>query len=220
MTKPTDPLRQILLAGLAELRISGELEAPLADLCHLLARWAARMNLTGHRTPEAIARRLVLDALALAAVLPARPPESLADIGSGAGFPGIPIALLWPQCRVTLIEPRERRHHFQRAAIRMLGLPNIEAIRGRAEELDPVPHQIAVAQAVADASLALRWMAPWVEPGGWLALARSQAFPPVDPPPGFEEARSTPYRAPLEGADRVLWTARAVGGRRGGPCDT
>ncbi len=198
----------MLRAGLEELSLDPGLAAPLATLCALLSQWGARMNLTGHRTPEAIAQRLVLDALALGSALPLDAPDSVADLGSGAGFPGIPLAIRWPASRVTLVESRERRHHFQRAAIRTLGLHRVTPRRGRLEDLAPDPHAIVVAQALAQADQAVAWMFPWVAPGGWIVLARSADAPSFVVPPGLEEPRSASYRVPLGGPDRTLWLAR------------
>jgi 16S rRNA (guanine527-N7)-methyltransferase len=203
-----DPLRDLLTQGLDELGMRRDLIEPLAELCRLLADWARRMNLTAHRTPADVARRLVLEALAIARVCPFTEPESLVDLGSGAGFPGIPMALLWPQCRVTLVESRERRHHFQRASIRALGLANATALRGRAEDCDPVVHQVGVAQAMAAPSQALAWLAPWVAEGGWLLLPRPAAGQPIAPPPGIEPVCERAYQAPLGGPARVLWLGR------------
>jgi len=215
------PLHELLEEGLHELELDPELAAPLARLSQLLARWAARMNLTGHRTPEAIARRLVLDALALARVLPDAPPPSLADLGSGAGFPGLPLAVLWPACRVTLVEARERRHHFQRAAVRELGFKRVTPLRGRLEALAPEPHAVVVSQALARPEAAVAWMARWAAPGGWLALARAADAPPFGPPPGVEAVRTARYRVPCGGPERSVWLARrAVGGRPEGDCGT
>ena len=167
------PLETILATGLAELGLPGDRVAALAELSRLVARWAERINLTAHRGPEAVARRLVLDAAALGAALPVVPPRTLADLGSGAGFPGLPLAILWPGCQVTLIDSRERKHHFQRTAIRALDLSNARAVRGRAESLDATPHQIVVAQAMAQPAEVLQWMRRWVAPDGWLVLAQS-----------------------------------------------
>ncbi len=207
-SSPSPGPSSVLAAGLEELSIDPGLGPPLATLCELLAQWGARMNLTGHRTPEAIARRLVLDALALGAALPLDVPDSLADLGSGAGFPGLPLAILWPACRVTLVEARERRHHFQRAAIRTLDLPLVTPRRGRLEDLAPEPHAVVIAQALAQADQAAAWMLPWVAPGGWIVLPRSADAPSFAAPPGVEGARTASYRVPLGGPDRTVWLAR------------
>jgi 16S rRNA (guanine527-N7)-methyltransferase len=166
------------------------------------------MNLTGHRTPEDIARRLILDALALGTVLPIPEPASIADLGSGAGFPGLPLAICRPGCRVTLVEARERRHHFQRAAVRTLGLVNAEPRRGRIEELEPTPHEVVVAQALAQPGAAMALMLPWVAPGGWLVLPRTADAGPLAAPPGLEAASTISYQVPAGGPARSVWFAR------------
>ena len=201
------PLRESLSAGLAALALPSDLAEPLAELSDLVASWASRMNLTGHRTAEEVAVRLVLDALALGVALPVRP-RSLADLGSGAGFPGLPLALLWPTCRITLVEARERRHHFLRAAIRALDLANATALRGRAEQIAATAHEVVVAQAMAPPALALEWMARWVEADGWLVLPQAHDSPPIAAPPGIESAGLRRYQIPVSGITRSLWLGR------------
>lgn len=204
----TSAAREVLVAGLGELAIPAS-EAQLEALLRLaltLEAWAGRMNLTAHRTAEAVARRLILDAAALASQLP--PLDSLADLGSGAGFPGLPIAILRPGCSVTLVEARERRHFFQRAAIRAIGLDNAHPVLGRAEELGASPHAAAVAQALARPARALSWMRRWVRPGGLLVLPGAERFPEVPESPGVSLQRRVRYRVPCGGPSRTLWIGR------------
>ncbi len=164
------------------------------------------MNLTAHGDAEAVVRRLILDALALDARLPEVP--SMADLGSGAGFPGLPIALLHPEREVMLVESRERRHHFQRAAIRELGIENVVVRRGRVEELPPEPRPLVTAQAMSHPHQAVVWMLPWSEPGGALALPLSVDQEPPGSIEGVVEATVIPYSVPLGGPRRVVWLAR------------
>jgi len=209
MTADDPATRGLLAEGLGELElaVSEKQLAALLEITSLLAQWSKRFNLTGHRTTSQIVRRLILDAAALTARLPEI--GSLADIGSGAGFPGFPVAILRPGCRVTLVESRERRHHFQRQVIRQLGLENVRAELGRAESLEPSLHAAAIAQAVAKPADALPLLLPWVERGGWLL------FPGSMPPPAVptEDRRVcfeplVTYRVPLAGVERALWLAR------------
>lgn len=201
-------LEVLLSAGLAELGLPTDRCSALAKLARLVSRWAERINLTAHRGPEAVARRLILDALALGASLPVVPPGSIVDLGSGAGFPGLPLAILWPACEITLVDSRERKHHFQRSAIRELALSNARAIRGRAEVLAATPHQIVVAQAMAQPEQALEWIRGWTTPEGWLVLPQSESAPGVIAPAGvrFESIRR--YQVPLGGPARALWLGR------------
>jgi 16S rRNA (guanine527-N7)-methyltransferase len=207
----SDATRGLLVEGLDELGVAAsgrQLEA-LLELAQLLDRWSKRINLTGHRTAFEIVRRLILDAVALEQQLPKI--ASLADIGSGAGFPGFPVAILRPDCRVTLVESRERRHHFQRQAIRQLGLVNVRAELGRAEILAPSPHAAAICQAVANPAAALPLLLPWVECGGWLLFPGSTPAPAVpddDRRVCFEPVAT--YRVPLGGAERTLSRARKI----------
>jgi len=181
-------------------------------LATLLATWAQRINLTAQRTPEAALRGLVFDALALERVLP--PAPSIADLGAGAGFPGLPLAVLRSGSRITLVEARERRHHFQRAAIRLLELENVSPRLGRAETLEPGPHALVVAQAMARPERALGWMALWAAPEGWLAIPGASGAP--RPPRGLSLSSSElrRYRIPLTGRERIVWIGRraAAGG--------
>jgi 16S rRNA (guanine527-N7)-methyltransferase len=207
-----DPLREILLQGLEELPAGGrapaEAAALLAKLAQQLLRWSRRMNLTGHRDPEAIAQRLILDALALGAALPGGIPPTLADLGSGAGFPGLPLAIWWPSCGVTLVESRERRHHFQRDAIRLLSLGNATPLRGRAETLEPTPHRVVVAQAAARPDRALGWMVRWAEPGGVLVVPTGAEPPIIHPPSAVRALELRHYQVPCGGGSRAFLVGR------------
>lgn len=210
--EPSDRVAAVLLRGLAELGLDQGPASSLARLAGLVARWAGRLNLTGHRDAEAVARRLVLDAVALGTALPGHPPHSLADLGSGAGFPGLPLAILWPGMQLTSVDSRERRHHFQRMAIRTIDIRNATAIRGRAEILPAEPHQIVIAQAMASPEQALSWMRAWVRSDGWLVLPRSAATPAFEPPPGIESVGVASYQVPLGGPRRELWIGRIAAG--------
>jgi 16S rRNA (guanine527-N7)-methyltransferase len=210
----------LVRAGLEEIGL-GLPEAALDKLLalsDLLARWSPRIDLTGYRDSEAILRHLVLDAVALWAALPVRPPpERVADLGSGAGVPGFPIAILAPQTRVLLVESRLRRHHFQKAVRRELALENTRLLRGRIEELPPEPCDLVLAQAIAAPERALRWMLLWAQPGAFLGIPGSQKAPKPLPAGvsaadlGLLEPAVIAYQVPLGGAARTLWLARRAG---------
>jgi 16S rRNA (guanine527-N7)-methyltransferase len=198
---------EILVDGLAALELSPALLPKLLALSELLERWAARLNLTAHRTAAAIAHRLVLDALALGCAVADLPAGEVADLGSGAGFPGLPLAILWPERCVTLVEARERRHHFQRTAVRTLDISNVTPRHGRAEDLDPTPHALVVAQAAAAPEVALSWMGRWAAPGAFLAIPGTDVPAAVVSPPGVFHVETRSYCVP-GGPNRTIWLGR------------
>jgi 16S rRNA (guanine527-N7)-methyltransferase len=107
--------------------------AALARYSELVLAWGTRINLTGARTAEALADDHLADALALLRHLPA-PPFAMIDVGSGAGLPGIVIALLCPGATGVLLEPIRKKHAFLAHALRTLGLAS--RLEARAERLD------------------------------------------------------------------------------------
>ncbi|MGE4606783.1 MAG: 16S rRNA (guanine(527)-N(7))-methyltransferase RsmG [Myxococcota bacterium] len=177
----------------------------LLVLSQLLFRWSKTINLTGHQTVNEIVKRLILDAVALAEHIPEV--ASLADIGSGAGFPGLPIAILRQETRVVLIDSRERRHHFQREVVRALDLENVQTRLGRAEQLDESQCSAAIAQAVAPSD-ALPLLLRWVRPEGLLLFPGPErpAALPQDPMVVVEDC--VKYRVPCGGPTRTLRIAR------------
>jgi 16S rRNA (guanine527-N7)-methyltransferase len=198
---------EILEAGIRELSLAatGRQLAQLLLLADLLKLWSSRISLTGHRTREAIVRSLILDAAGLSAELPEL--ESLADVGSGAGFPAFPIAILRPECRLTLIESREKRHHFQREVARRLELGNVTLLLGRAEILPPTPHAAGIAQAAARPPDALELLIPWTRPGGLILIPGASSPPELPEDPRVDSASVVRYRTG-SGVGRTLWMGR------------
>lgn len=133
----------------------------------LIERWNGRINLTAIREPEVILSRHFVESIACAQFLPRRI-ESLLDFGSGAGFPGIPIALCRPELSVTLAESQTKKAAFLQESVRTLGL-RAEVWTGRGEELDQV-FDCVVLRAVDRMDRAIADAAERVRPGGWLGL--------------------------------------------------
>jgi 16S rRNA (guanine527-N7)-methyltransferase len=115
--------------------ISSELTRQLSAYLDLLVRWNARTNLTAVRDPEEMVRRHFGESLFAGQHLGEPLPDTLLDLGSGAGFPGIPIALLHPRISVTLAESQNKKATFLREVVRALGLRNVEVWSGRVENL-------------------------------------------------------------------------------------
>jgi 16S rRNA (guanine527-N7)-methyltransferase len=138
-----------------------------AEYCSLLLRWNARVNLTAIRDEEGILSRHFVESIACARFLPAEI-GALLDFGSGAGFPGIPIALCRPGIAVTLAESQGKKAAFLQEAVRVVGTAT-KVHCGRAETLG-LQFDCVTLRAVDQMEKAVLAGAQLVRPGGWLAL--------------------------------------------------
>ena len=150
-------------------------EAILAEYLRELARWGERMNLVGSTDSVAMSRH-VDDALA--AVPHLSQGLSVVDLGSGAGFPGLPIAIVRRDLRVSLVEIREKRVAFLRHVVRALEL-NVEV---RRESIDVAPlkrYDVALLRAVAAPERSVELARGWVRDGGeiWVWAGRDVGLP-------------------------------------------
>jgi 16S rRNA (guanine527-N7)-methyltransferase len=119
----------------------------------LFLRWNAKTNLTSVRDPEEILRRHFAESAYLTKVLPLGP-GTLIDVGSGGGFPGIPVKIMSPATRVVLVESVIKKAAFLKEAARAVGLPGLEVFAGRFEDLKDIEAQWLTMRAVRlDASL-------------------------------------------------------------------
>ena len=180
----------------------------LDGLAQLVVQWGSRINLTGYRDQEGVFGGLIVDALeafsAVLGVLGGLPPR-VVDLGAGAGFPGLPIAIAAPKSRVVLVEARQRRHHFQKAACRDLGVGNALPRRGRAEVLGPDPAACVFAQAVGRLPGVIDLARRWVEPGGWLVVPTGSILEPSASPSGWSSSTVLPYGPERPTGRRCLW---------------
>lgn len=133
----------------------------------LLMRWNARTNLTAIRDEGGILRRHFAESIACGRALPAGI-GSLLDLGSGAGFPGLPIALCRPEIGVTLAESQHKKAAFLREAIRALGVP-VQVHAGRAELIGE-QFDCVTLRAVDRMAEAVEVAASLAEASGWLAV--------------------------------------------------
>jgi len=175
MSEERNPASQRLNTLLAEAGLgplSTEQSSRFAEYLSLILRWNARVNLTAVRDEEGILSRHFLESIACARALPAEI-ATLLDFGSGAGFPGIPIALCRPEVAVTLAESQGKKAAFLGEAVRVLGLA-AKVHSGRAETL-AAKFDCVTLRAVDRMELAVQTAAGLVRPGGWLALMTTGA---------------------------------------------
>lgn len=127
--------------------LSSTQHAALARFLTLLAKWNRVHNLTGFRRPADLLERAVVESLQL---LPHLAGSRVADVGSGGGLPGVPLAIASPTREFALLESRAKRVHFLRHVTGELGLTNTRVEHGRAEDLRPTqPFDTVLARAVA-----------------------------------------------------------------------
>lgn len=157
--------RMLVQAGLAPV---DDAQARLfEDYLSLFVRWNARVNLSSIRDEEGIVSRHFAESIVCARALP-RGISTLLDIGSGGGFPGIPIALCRPEIAVTLAESQGKKAAFLQEAVRVLGLMVI--VHAERSELLNTRFDCVALRAVDKMASAVEGAARLVAPGGWLAL--------------------------------------------------
>jgi 16S rRNA (guanine527-N7)-methyltransferase len=156
-----------LLAAAGQQPVSHELVGQFEAYVSLILRWNARVNLTAVRDEEGILSRHIIESIIVARELPPGI-NPLLDFGSGAGFPGIPIALCRPEIAVTLAESQGKKAAFLREAVRVLGL-SVSVHDARAETLD-AGFICVTMRAVDRMSEAVSVAAGLVAERGWLAL--------------------------------------------------
>jgi len=191
-----------LHTGLAELGVTAGADAceRLLDYLDLLARWNAAYNLTAVRDPGEMVERHLLDSLAVAPFVRG---DSLADLGTGAGLPGIPLAILAPERRHVLIDSNGKKVRFLREAVRTLGLANARVEQVRVEEAHG-HYDCVTARAFATLGEMLTLGGHLLAPDGvWLALKGLLKKEEVlGVPAGFVVANVKPLRVPGLGAAR------------------
>ncbi len=177
-------------------------------------------NLTGYETIDEMRAGLVEDSLAASVLLEEFSPKTVIDVGTGAGFPGLPLAITWPHIQFTLLDSHGRKLDFVRHTAGVLGLNNIQICLGRAEEMARgamrESFDMAVSKAVAALPVLIELCVPLLRPGGRLVAWKGAALADEVAASGHaREAlgviieRTVPYAG-----DRVLIVLR-----RNGPLD-
>ncbi len=203
MTSRSD-LQTRLERGIAALGVSlpaGAVDR-LLDYQALLARWNATYNLTAIRDPGEMVSRHLVDSLA---ILPYVQGQTLADLGTGPGLPGIPLAIAAPERQVLLVDSNGKKVRFLREAIRSLKLENVRAVQSRVEEVEG-QFDCITARAFASLQDMLAWGGHLLTQDGiWLAMKGKlpdDELPGV--PAGFEVRAIHTLDVPGVGGERHL----------------
>ncbi|GAB6195451.1 16S rRNA (guanine(527)-N(7))-methyltransferase RsmG [Lysobacter xanthus] len=202
-------LRPMLDAGLAALGLDPAHGERLLAYLALLVRWNATYNLTAIRDPREMVTKHLLDSLAMHPYVDGLVASggALADLGTGAGLPGIPLAIVKPGLRVTLVESAGKKARFMRQAIRDLGLADVRVAESRIEALDePGAYTAITARALATIPLILDLGGHLLGPDG--VLLAMKGVHPADElaqlPPGWALRDTHPLRVPGLDAERHL----------------
>jgi 16S rRNA (guanine527-N7)-methyltransferase len=180
-------------------------EALLMRYVALLEKWNRTYNLTSIREPAEVVSHHLLDCLAVVPHLPMPAHGALADVGAGAGFPGIPLALARPQWRVTLNDSSQKKVAFLRQAAIELGLANVTVHAGRVEQWRPqTKFAVVISRAFAELAQFTARCAHLVAPDGVLAAMTGAA-------PQASRCRVIALHVPLLGAQRHLVLCPAGG---------
>lgn len=147
-----------------------------------LLEWNKKINLTAIRDVESIRTKHFLDSFSCVLVWKANPPLHLIDVGTGAGFPGIPLKILYPNMKLTLVESVGKKTRFCRHIVDELGLENVNVIHTRAEDLahdsnHREKYDWAVARAVAKLNVLSEYLIPLVKIGGRMLAQKGESGP-------------------------------------------
>ena len=154
------------------LTLTDEQQQQLLDYLLLLEKWNRAYNLTAIRDPQKMVAMQLLDSLA---TMPFIPDGDLADVGSGGGAPGIPLAIAQPQRQVTLLDSNGKKTRFLNQARMQLGLGNVAVVQSRLESWrPPVPPRTIISRAFTDLPQMLDWLRHLLTPESTLLAMKGQ----------------------------------------------
>ena len=147
-----------------------------------LLEWNQKFNLTAIRDVESIRTKHFLDSLSCVVAWKSSPPNHLIDVGTGAGFPGIPLKILYPNLKLTLVESVGKKAMFCQHIVGVLGLEHVEVIQARAEDLGQnsnhrEKYDWAIARAVANLNVLSEYLIPLVKISGTVLAQKGESGP-------------------------------------------
>ena len=131
--------------------------AQLSELGELYTEWNAKINVVSRKDIENIYHKHVLHSLAIAKVIEFKPDAEILDLGTGGGFPGIPLAILFPETKFTLVDGIRKKITVVQEVVKALGLKNVVAKQARAEEMKGQKFDFVVTRAVATLDKLMPW---------------------------------------------------------------
>lgn len=145
-----------------------------------LLEWNEKFNLTAIRDSDGIRTKHFLDSLTCLIEMKSNPPAKLIDVGTGAGFPGIPLKIIYPSMKLTLVESVGKKTGFCRHMVDKLSLSNVEILTLRVEEVGQLrehreKYDWAVARAVASMPILLEYLLPLVRVGGAILAQKGES---------------------------------------------
>ncbi|MDQ6421887.1 16S rRNA (guanine(527)-N(7))-methyltransferase RsmG [Paenibacillus sp. LHD-117] len=189
----------------------------------ILVDWNERMNLTGITERNAVYEKHFYDSVSLSFFVDIDKVNNIADIGSGAGFPSIPLKICFPHLKVLIVDSLNKRISFLNALVERLGLSDVECVHGRAEDIARMPqyrdrYDLVTARAVARLNVLNEFCLPFVRPGGnFAAMKGSQSQEEVKEAAfSLKELKSKVLREhgmvlPNEGSERHIIVVEKLG---------
>jgi len=147
-----------------------------------LIEWNQKFNLTAIRDAKGIRTKHFLDSFSCVLAWKANPPSNIIDIGTGAGFPGIPLKIIYPNTKVTLVESVGKKAMFCQHIVSLLGLEGVEVVNSRAEDLGQIHahrecYEWGIARAVANMRVLAEYLLPLVQIGGKMLAQKGESGP-------------------------------------------
>ena len=164
------------------IHLTGRQMVALVTLERELLAWSQKYNLTAVRDEAGIRTKHFLDSFSCVLAWKENPPKHLVDVGTGAGFPGIPLKILYPSMKLTLVESVGKKTAFCRHVVETLKLEEVSILNSRAEELGQLPahresYDWSVARAVANLSVLAEYLLPLNRVGGTMLAQKGQSGP-------------------------------------------
>lgn len=206
-----EALQDKLAEGLAALplELNAHVQNRLVDFLHLLVKWNRAYNLTAVRQPEQMVTRHLLDSLVIGPYL--QGPRVL-DVGTGAGLPGIPLALAYPDLHFTLLDSNGKKIRFVTQAVAELGLTNVDVVQSRIEAFQPTRRfDTITARAYASIDDLVSQTTRLLADGGQYLIMKG-VYPVAEVeamPTGYQLEATHPLKVPKLDAERHLLIVRA-----------